>query len=106
MARAGMGTAVGLVAKSSGGIEKAVDGLGELRGLGTKVGQMAGLVEASLSPEMRAQIGPALARLRAQAMRSPYEGIAQVIEEDLGAAPVLRDRHLAAVGREREHLGA
>jgi len=89
MARAGMGTAVGLVAKSSGCIEKAVDGLGELRGLGTKVGQMAGLVEASLSPEMRAQIGPALARLRVQAMRSPYEGIAQVIEEDLGAAPEL-----------------
>jgi predicted unusual protein kinase regulating ubiquinone biosynthesis (AarF/ABC1/UbiB family) len=61
--------------------------LGELRGLGTKVGQMAGLVEATLPPDVREKIGPALARLRAQAARSRYEDVARLIEEDLGAPP-------------------
>lgn len=87
MARAGMGTAASLVAGSGGGLEKAVDRLGELRGLGTKVGQMAGLVEASLTPDVRDKVGPALAKLRAQAVRSPYDAIAEIVEEDLGAAP-------------------
>lgn len=72
---------------SAGGIESAAERLGELRGLGTKVGQMAGLVEANLSPELRAKVGPTLAKLRADAARSPYEAIAAVIEEDFGAPP-------------------
>jgi predicted unusual protein kinase regulating ubiquinone biosynthesis (AarF/ABC1/UbiB family) len=72
---------------SSAGFEQVVDRLGELRGLGTKVGQMAGLVEASLPPDVREKIGPVLVRLRAQAARSRYEDIARLIEEDLGAPP-------------------
>lgn len=76
-----------MVVGSTAGFEKVVDRLGELRGLGTKVGQMAGLVEASLPAEVRAKVGPALARLRAQAARSRYEDIAKLIEEDLGAPP-------------------
>jgi predicted unusual protein kinase regulating ubiquinone biosynthesis (AarF/ABC1/UbiB family) len=72
---------------SSAGLEQVVNRLGELRGLGTKVGQMAGLVEASLPPDVREKVGPALARLRAQAARSRYEDIARLVEEDLGAPP-------------------
>lgn len=87
MARAGLGTARSLVGGSSAGIEAAVERLGELRGLGTKVGQMAGLLEANLAPELRAKVGPVLAKLRAQAARSPYGEIANLVEEDLGAPP-------------------
>jgi predicted unusual protein kinase regulating ubiquinone biosynthesis (AarF/ABC1/UbiB family) len=86
-ARAGLGTARGVMSGSGVGLEAAVDRLGEMRGLGTKVGQMAGLVEASLSEDVRAKVGPALAKLRAQAARSPYEAIARIVEEDLGAPP-------------------
>jgi predicted unusual protein kinase regulating ubiquinone biosynthesis (AarF/ABC1/UbiB family) len=87
MARAGVGTAASMMSGSGKGLEKAVDRLGELRGLGTKVGQMAGLLEANLSPEVQKQVGPALAKLRAQAARSPYEAVAALVEEDLGAPP-------------------
>lgn len=87
LARAGMGSAASLAVGSVGGLEMAVARLGELRGIGTKVGQMAGLVEAGLSPEMRAKVGPSLAKLRADAARSPYEAIARVVEEELGAPP-------------------
>lgn len=87
MARTGAGTASSLLLGSERGIAKAVDRLGELRGLGTKVGQMAGLVEASLSPDVRARVGPALAKLRDQAARSPYVEVARLIEEELGASP-------------------
>jgi predicted unusual protein kinase regulating ubiquinone biosynthesis (AarF/ABC1/UbiB family) len=87
MVRAGVGTATSMMVGSSAGFEQVVDRLGELRGLGTKVGQMAGLVEASLPPDVREKIGPVLVRLRAQAARSRYEDIARLIEEDLGAPP-------------------
>lgn len=87
LARAGLGTARSMVGGSSAGIEAAVERLGELRGLGTKVGQMAGLLEANMSPEIRAKVGPALAKLRAQAARSPYDAIARLVEEELGAPP-------------------
>jgi predicted unusual protein kinase regulating ubiquinone biosynthesis (AarF/ABC1/UbiB family) len=87
MARAGIGTARSVVTSSSVGIESAVERLGELRGLGTKVGQMAGLVEATLPDEVRLKVGPALQKLRAQAARSPYEAVAKLVEEDLGAPP-------------------
>ncbi len=87
MARAGVGTARALVSGSGVGIDQAVERLGELRGLGTKVGQMAGLVEANLPEDVRARVGPALRGLRAQAARSPYEAIAALVEEELGARP-------------------
>ena len=87
MVRAGVGTATSVMVGSSAGLEQVVDRLGELRGLGTKVGQMAGLVEASLPPDVRRKVGPALARLRAQAARSRYEDVARLIEQDLGAPP-------------------
>jgi predicted unusual protein kinase regulating ubiquinone biosynthesis (AarF/ABC1/UbiB family) len=97
LARAGMGTAASMLGGGEDGLVRAVDRLGELRGLGTKVGQMAGLVEANLPPELREAIGPALARLRAQAVRSPYEDIARLIEEELGAPP---ERAFASFERE------
>jgi predicted unusual protein kinase regulating ubiquinone biosynthesis (AarF/ABC1/UbiB family) len=87
LARAGLGTAASVAMGSSSGVEFAVERLGELRGIGTKVGQMAGLVEANLDPAMRARVGPALAKLRAQAASSPYEAIAEIVREDLGALP-------------------
>ncbi|MBI2390443.1 MAG: hypothetical protein HYV09_12710 [Deltaproteobacteria bacterium] len=87
LARAGLGTAASVALGSSAGIEQAVEKLGELRGIGTKVGQMAGLVEANLPPELRARVGPALAKLRAEAARSPYDAIATIVREDLGSPP-------------------
>jgi predicted unusual protein kinase regulating ubiquinone biosynthesis (AarF/ABC1/UbiB family) len=87
LARAGLGTAASVAFGSSSGVELAVERLGELRGIGTKVGQMAGLVEAQLDPAMRAKVGPALAKLRAQAASSPYAAIAVIVHEDLGAPP-------------------
>lgn len=85
LARAGLGSAASMALGSSSGVERAVETLGELRGIGTKVGQMAGIVEAHLDPEMRAKVGPALARLRAQAAASPYEAIEATLREDFGA---------------------
>lgn len=87
LARAGLGTAASVAFGSSSGIEQAVEKLGELRGIGTKVGQMAGLVEANLPEELRARVGPALAKLRAEASRSPYEAVAKIVHEDLGGPP-------------------
>src|SRR5262245_22099775 len=87
LARAGLGTATSVTFGSGTGIVKVVERLGELRGLGTKVGQMAGLVEANLEPELRTKVGPALAKLRAQAVSSPYETVVKIVEEDLGAPP-------------------
>ena len=87
LARAGLGTVASVATGSADGIEQVVEKLGELRGIGTKGGQMAGLVEANLAPELRARVGPALAKLRAEAARSPYESIAAIIREDLGAPP-------------------
>lgn len=87
LARAGLGTAASVAFGSSAGVEQAVEKLGELRGIGTKVGQMAGLVESSLDPAMRAKVGPALARLRAHAASSPYEAIEGIFIEDFGKPP-------------------
>lgn len=87
MARAGMGTITSLTLGGSGGIEQAVTRLGELRGLGTKVGQMAGVLEAHLEPELRQKVGPMLAQLRASAAQSPYESIRAIITEDFGRPP-------------------
>ena len=46
---------------------------------------MAGLVEATLPPEVRDKVGPALATLRAQAARSRWEDVAKLVEAELGA---------------------
>ncbi|MEZ4329792.1 MAG: AarF/ABC1/UbiB kinase family protein [Polyangiales bacterium] len=85
MARAGLGTATAMLRGSAGGLEDAVERLGELRGLGTKVGQMAGLVEANLPDELRDKVSPALARLRDQTATSPWESVRALLEEELGA---------------------
>jgi predicted unusual protein kinase regulating ubiquinone biosynthesis (AarF/ABC1/UbiB family) len=85
MARAGLGTAGALLRGSAGGLEDAVDRLGELRGFGTKVGQMAGLVEANLPDELRAKVGPALAKLRDQTATSPWESVEALLVAELGA---------------------
>jgi predicted unusual protein kinase regulating ubiquinone biosynthesis (AarF/ABC1/UbiB family) len=85
MARAGLGTASAMLRGSAGGLEDAVERLGQLRGLGTKVGQMAGLVEANLPEELRDKVGPALAKLRDQTATSPWEAVQSLLEAELGA---------------------
>lgn len=87
MARAGVGTAVSIARGSTSGLEVAVDRLGELRGLGTKVGQMAGLVEANLPDDMRKTVGPALAKLRDKTATSPYAAVSALVREELGSPP-------------------
>lgn len=84
LARAGLGTASALGLGSERGVERAVAQLRELRGLGTKIGQMAGIVEAALPSELRAKASPLLAQLRADAVRSPPEAIRAVVEQELG----------------------
>jgi predicted unusual protein kinase regulating ubiquinone biosynthesis (AarF/ABC1/UbiB family) len=65
-------------------VEQAAEILGELRGLGTKIGQMGGALELVL-PERGRVIAERLSRLQNQASRSDPEQIRARIEAELGA---------------------
>lgn len=68
------------VAARLGSVEALTRRLGELRGLGMKVGQILSFIDPSLPPETRA----ALARLQRQAPASPPEAVRETIK---GAFP-------------------
>lgn len=84
MARAALGGAVGALGGEQRMVEQAAEILGELRGLGTKVGQMGGALELVL-PERGRVIAERLSRLQNQASRSDPEQIRARIEAELGA---------------------
>jgi len=64
---------------------QATEALGSLRGMAAKVGQIASTVEGMLPEALESTFSSALARLRDQTERSPYEEIERVVEAELGA---------------------
>jgi len=68
--------------------EHAADALGALRGLATKVGQMASYVDRLVPESHEAVFEEALKELRNGAPRSPPDQIRHVVESELGAPMV------------------
>ncbi len=68
---------------SRGMAEKLVATLGDLKGAAMKFGQAVSMDPDLLTPEVR----QVLARLQNQAPAMAYEGVARVIQEELGAPP-------------------
>ncbi len=84
MARAALGGAVGALGGEQRLLEHSAEILGELRGLGTKVGQMGGALELVL-PERGRVLADVLAKLQNQASRSDPEEVRALVEAELGA---------------------
>ncbi len=72
---------------SSGTAEKVAGMLGDLRGVATKVGQMASYVDGLIPPEHQDSFERSLAKLRAAAPKSSTADIRRVLREDFGDAP-------------------
>ncbi|PTL80028.1 AarF/ABC1/UbiB kinase family protein [Vitiosangium sp. GDMCC 1.1324] len=68
---------------SKAAAEKLVSTLGELKGAAMKLGQAVSMDTELLSPEVRQVI----ARLQNEAPPMPYELVARILREELGAAP-------------------
>ncbi|MEZ4238829.1 MAG: AarF/ABC1/UbiB kinase family protein [Myxococcota bacterium] len=84
LARAGLSSARRLATSGAeGAANELVDGLGELRGLAAKVGQMASYLDGVAPEDPR--LVAAFARLRARTVTSDPAEIREVVEEDLGA---------------------
>lgn len=83
LARTGLRTTAALASGGEAWAESLADGLGELRGLATKVGQMASYMEGMVPADPRAMA--AMARLRAGAATSEPAAVRAVVEEELGA---------------------
>lgn len=83
LSRTGVRATAALVSGGEAWAEALADGLGELRGLATKVGQMASYLEGLAPTDPVA--ARALARLRAQAARSAPSEVRAVVEAELGA---------------------
>lgn len=68
---------------AKGSAEKLVSALGEMKGLAMKIGQAVSMDPEAFPPEARA----VLARLQNQAPPMPYDKVAAVVREELGAEP-------------------
>lgn len=85
LARVGLRTGAAAIAGSqTSAAEHARDVLGNLRGLATKLGQMASYVDGVVPEEQRAAFETALTTLRAQAPRSPPAEMRKTMEEAWG----------------------
>jgi predicted unusual protein kinase regulating ubiquinone biosynthesis (AarF/ABC1/UbiB family) len=90
-ARVGTGLMAGRAKRLLGGdgdprmeaARKVLETLGELKGAALKVGQALSLASDQLPPEVREVVS----RLFSQAPKLPYERIAEVIQQELGAPP-------------------
>lgn len=87
MARAGAGAGLSMLRSrdSQTDAEKAAAVLGQLRGLATKLGQMASYVDGVIPTEHRDAYEQGMAKLRAATPRSSAEEIQRCLEEELGA---------------------
>ena len=83
LARAGVGAARRLTGGVGAAAEPFADALGDLRGLATKVGQMASYIEGMVPEDPRA--AAAFAQLRNHTTHTEPQAIRAVVEEDLGA---------------------
>lgn len=64
--------------------DKAAKILGQLRGVATKVGQMASYVDGVVPPEHRDAFEASMAKLRAAAPQSSSAQVRQIVQEELG----------------------
>lgn len=89
LARAGANSGIALLRSkgASGTADKVAGMLGELRGVATKVGQMASYVDGLIPPEHAEAFERSMAKLRAAAPSSSPVAIRRVIEQELGAEP-------------------
>ncbi len=72
---------------ATGSAERVAGMLGELRGVATKVGQMASYVDGLIPPEHQEAFERSMSKLRAAAPRSSPQDIRRVIRTELGAEP-------------------
>jgi len=73
--------------KHDGIAAEAFKTLGELKGVALKIGQMVSFMDGALPAEYREVYQSALEKLQADAPSLPYETIAPLLQEELGAAP-------------------
>lgn len=88
LARAGASSGMALLRSTdatSAGADKAAQILGQLRGVATKVGQMASYVDGVIPEERREAFEASMAKLRAAAPRSSTAQIRGLVEEELRA---------------------
>jgi predicted unusual protein kinase regulating ubiquinone biosynthesis (AarF/ABC1/UbiB family) len=87
LAAAGARSGAGLVLskRSDGAAESTAQILGTLRGLATKLGQMASYVDGVIPEEHRDAYESAMKKLRAAAPTSSPQEIAELVESELGA---------------------
>src|SRR6266481_1112032 len=87
LAAAGARSGAGLVLsrRSEGAAESTAQILGTLRGLATKVGQMASYVDGVIPEEHREAYEAAMKKLRAAAPSSSPKEILALVETELGA---------------------
>ncbi len=85
LARAGASSGMALLrSDASGSTDKAAMILGQLRGVATKVGQMASYVDGVVPEERREAFEASMAKLRAAAPRSSTTQIRSLVEAELG----------------------
>jgi predicted unusual protein kinase regulating ubiquinone biosynthesis (AarF/ABC1/UbiB family) len=86
LARAGASSGMALLrSDGSGSVDTAARILGQLRGVATKVGQMASYVDGVIPEERREAFEAGMAKLRAAAPRSSVVQIRTLVEQELGA---------------------
>jgi predicted unusual protein kinase regulating ubiquinone biosynthesis (AarF/ABC1/UbiB family) len=86
LARAGASSGMALLrSDGSGNVDAAAKILGQLRGVATKVGQMASYVDGVVPEERREVFEAGMAKLRAAAPRSSTAEIRGLVEAELGA---------------------
>lgn len=86
LARAGASSGMAMLrTDGSGSVDAAAKILGQLRGVATKVGQMASYVDGVVPEEHREAFEGGMARLRAAAPRSSTAQIRALVEAELGA---------------------
>jgi len=89
LARAGASSGLALLRSknASGTADKVAGMLGDLRGVATKVGQMASYVDGLIPPEHADAFERSMAKLRAAAPSSSEADIRRAVEQELGAPP-------------------
>lgn len=86
MARAAARTGVSLLGRGDGSAaaEKALEVLGNLRGLAAKVGQMASYVDGMVPDAQSEAFARVLAQLQSATPASPWSSVQRVVESELG----------------------
>src|SRR5688572_21462993 len=86
LARVAARTGVSLLGRGDGSAaaDKALDVLGNLRGLAAKVGQMASYVDGMVPDAQSEAFARVLSQLQSATPASPFSRVQQVVESELG----------------------